>query len=61
MDINTPQGLSRFFSQFGGQRGETKKILLLEVLPTQIDPPRAYTTAERGQALKRTELPSLKM
>ncbi len=48
MDINTPQGLSRFFSQFGGQRGETKKILLLEVLPTQIDPPRAYTTAGTG-------------
>ena len=37
MDINTPQGLSKFFSQFGGQRGEIKKILILEALPTQID------------------------
>ena len=48
MDINTPQGLNRFFSQFGGQRGETKKILLLEALPTQIDPP-AQTVAGTGE------------
>jgi hypothetical protein len=44
MDINTAQGLNRFFSQFGGQRGEIKKILLLEA-STQIDPP-TQTVAE---------------
>jgi hypothetical protein len=48
MDINTPQGLNRFFSQFGGQKGEIKKILLLEVLPTQIDPPPTHTAAGTG-------------
>jgi hypothetical protein len=36
IDINTPQGLNKFFAQFGGHRGETKKILILEALPTQI-------------------------
>ncbi len=39
MDINTPQGLGKFFAQFGGERGETKKILILEALPTQIVAP----------------------
>ena len=47
MDINTPQGLSKFFSQFGGQRGEIKKILILEALPTQIDAP-TRTAEETG-------------
>ena len=52
MDINTAQGLNRFFSQFGGQRGETKKILLLEA-STQIDPP-TQTVAEtrEGSAIR---------
>jgi hypothetical protein len=34
MNINTPQGINRFMSQFKGARGETKKILVVEaVLP----------------------------
>ncbi len=44
MDINTPQGLGKFFSQFAGLRDE-KKILILEALPTQIDAP-TQTAAE---------------
>lgn len=34
MNVNTPQGLNRFMSQFRGARGDTKKILVVEaVLP----------------------------
>ncbi len=47
MDINTPQGLNRFFSQFAGQRGETKKILLVEASPTQIDLPTQTVSGAR--------------
>ena len=58
IDINTPQGLNKFFAQFGGQRAETKKILLLEALLPQIDTP-AQTAAEipTGPASSRTDLP----
>ena len=38
ININTPQGLNRFMSQFTGQRAETKKILIVESAPVQIDP-----------------------
>ena len=56
MDINTPQGLSRFFSQFGGQRGETKKILVLEALPPQSDQP-TQTVAGTGAGSESGRMP----
>lgn len=47
IDINTTQGLNKFFAQFGGQRGEIKKILILEALPAQIVAP-SQTAEETG-------------
>lgn len=47
IDINTPQGLGKFFAQFGGHRGEIKKILILEALPTQVVAP-SQTAEETG-------------
>ena len=49
IDISTAQGLNKFFTQFGGQRGEIKKVLILEALPTQIVTP-SQTAEEPGPA-----------
>ena len=47
ININSPQGLQRFMSQFKDSRGETKKILILEVAPTPVDA-AVQTVADTG-------------
>lgn len=36
ININTPQGMNRFMSQFKGARGDTKKILVIESVPPKL-------------------------
>lgn len=47
ININSQQGLNRFLSQFRDARGEAKKILILEVAPTQVDT-SVQTVADTG-------------
>ena len=47
MNISTPQGMSRFMSQFKGSRGNTKKILIVEAMLPALAP-ATETVSETG-------------
>ena len=47
MNISTPQGMSRFMSQFKGSRGNAKKILIVEAMLPLLAP-ATETASERG-------------
>jgi cell wall-associated NlpC family hydrolase len=55
MNINTPQGMNRFMSQFKNSRGDTKKILIAEALLPRYGVP-TETALDKGPL---PEVPSL--